>query len=414
MSAAMRFTSGISGALNARDAAEQVCRQVQDQLDGAPSHLVCVFASTIYRTSWQALLAHIHAQLTPHILIGCSGSGIIGGDKELEWVPAISIVAAHLPDVRLFPFVVTPDELALSDPGGFWVDKIGASPDAKPVFVLFADPYTVDPAKLLTELNTTYRSQPIIGGLISGGNKAGEQFLFLDTEVYTEGAVGVAMTGNIAMDTIVSQGCRPIGRPYVVTKSEDNIIWQLGGRQAVEVLHEVLSTLSPEDRDLAQRGSIFVGLVINEMRPTFTPGDFLIRNIVGLDPNTGAMAINDQVHVGQNFQFHLRDASTSREELRRLLEQRGHAGQSLPPAGALLFNCTGRGKSLYGTSHHDVKTIQTIAGKLPIGGFFCNGEIGPVGGINFLHGYTASLGLFRPRGAALDGPQGSKGVRPPA
>jgi len=391
----MQFCSGISDAVNARTAAEAACRQITEQMAGASCHLACVFASTAYRTSWSVVLSHIHAQLNPTVLLGCSGSGIIGGEQELEWVPGISVIAAHLPGVRLFPVAIAPDELELSSPGGFWVDKIGAAPDAQPVFIVFADPHTSDPLKLLTELNETYRGRPIIGGLVSGGNHAGEQFLFLDTEVYDEGAVGVAMTGNITMETVVSQGCRPVGRPYVVTKAEDNIIWQLGGRQAVEVLHEVLAVMTQPDRELAQQGSIFVGLVINEMRSAFSLGDFLIRNIVGIDPSVGALAITDRVQVGQTVQFHLRDAATSRDELRRLLEQRRKSnGQT--PVGALLFNCTGRGKSLYGIPHHDITTIRAVAGRLPIGGFFCNGEIGPIGGTNFLHGYTASLGLFRP------------------
>jgi len=391
----MRFTSGISDAVNAREAVEVACQQVLEQLGGAPCHLAHVFASTIYRAAWPSLLDYLSAQLKPHVLIGCSGSGIIGGGKELEWVPAISVVAAHLPDVRLFPFVVTPDELELSSPGGFWVDKIGASPDAHPVFVVFVDPQTSNPMKLLEGLNATYRTRPMIGGLVSGGNEPGEHFLFMQRQVYHEGAVGVAMTGNIMMDTIISQGCRPIGRPFVVTKAEENVIWQLGGQQALAVLHHVLFGLSPEDRELAQRGSVFLGLAMNEMRPAFGSGDFLIRNIVGIDPEQGAIAIADHIQVGQTVQFQLRDPSTSRQELRRLLAQVAH-GHGGPPVGGLLFNCTGRGKSLYGLSHQDVKTIQMVNGKLPIGGFFCNGEIGPVGGTNFLHGYTASLGLFRP------------------
>jgi len=391
----MRFTSAISDAVSATEAAQAACRQVTAQLAGASCDLACIFASTIYRASWPELLAEIHQQLAPRALIGCSGSGIIGGNQEFEWVPAISVVAAHLPQVKLCPFAVTPDELERSDPGGFWIDKIGVSPEAHPVFVLVADPYTCDPKKLITELNATYRGCPIVGGLVSGGNEPGEHFIFMGTEVVREGAVGVAMSGNIVMDTIVSQGCRPFGRPYVVTKAEDNVVWELGGRQALAVLHEVLSSLSPEDRELAQRGSIFVGLVFNEMRPNFASGDFLIRQIVGIDPNLGAIAVADQVEVGQTLQFQLRDPSTSRQELRRLLQQIGQAS-GLPPAGGLFFNCTGRGKSLYGTAHHDVKTIQTVSGKLPIGGFFCNGEIGPIGGVNLLHGYTASIGLFRP------------------
>ena len=391
----MRFTSGISDAVNAHQAAEAACAQAAAQLGGESCDLAWVFASPIYQTSWPDLLKLIHTRLSPRTLIGCSGSGIIGGGQELEWVPALSIVAAHLPEVRLFPFVVTPDELELSSPGGFWIDKIGASPETHPVFVLVADPYTCHAAKLLGELNTTYRTRPIVGGLVSGGNEPGEHLLFMDTTVYREGAVGVGMTGNIAMETIISQGCRPIGRPYVVTAAEGNAVLQLGGRQALEVLHEVLSGLTAEDRELAQQGSVFVGLAISEMRHAFGAGDFLIRNIVGIDPESGAMAVAEQLEVGQTIQFQLRDPATSRQELRRLL-QAIQSPRSLPPAGCLLFNCTGRGKSLYGLAHQDVKLIQTVSGKLPIGGFFCNGEIGPVGGTNFLHGYTASLGLFRP------------------
>ncbi len=391
----MRFTSGISGAVNADEAADAVCQQILEQLRGSPCDLAYVFASTIYRTSWPSLLKRIHDRLHPGVLIGCSGSGIIGGGQELEWVPAISIVGAHLPQVRLFPFVVSPDELEHSSAGGFWVDKIGASPDSHPVFVMVADPYSCRPMKFITELNATYRTRPIVGGLASGGSEPGEHLIFMNTEVYHEGAVGVAMTGNITMDTVISQGCRPVGRPYVVTQAEENVMLQLGGRQALTVLHEILSGLTPEDRELAQRGSIFIGFVVNGTRKTFAAGDFLIRNIIGIDPDLGAIAVADQVEVGQMLQFQLRDPATSRQELRRLLQQR-QPSLMPPPAGALLFNCSGRGRSLYGAAHQDVKTIQTVSGRLPIGGFFCNGEIGPIGGTNFLHGYTASLGLFRP------------------
>jgi small ligand-binding sensory domain FIST len=392
----MRFTSGISDAADAKQAAEAVCAEIRAQLGGQPCDLALVFASTIYRADWPQLLAQVQQQLAPTVLVGCSGSGIIGGTQELEWVPAISIVGARLPDVKLHPFYVAPDELELSSAGGFWVDKIGASPHSQPVFILFADPYTCQPMKLVDEISATYRARPIVGGLVSGGNEPGEQFIFHHGEVMREGAVGVALTGNIAMDTVISQGCRPIGRPYAITKSDENAILELGGRQALSVLHEVLSTLSVDDRELAQRGSIFIGLVINEMRQSFGAGDFLIRNIVGIDPDVGAIAVAEQVKLGQTIQFQLRDPATSRQELRRLLQQ-VQPSQVVPPAGCLLFNCTGRGKSLYGSAHQDLKTIQTISGKVPIGGFFCNGEIGPVGGMNFVHGYTASIGLFRPQ-----------------
>ena len=401
----MRFAAGLSDAVNVRTAAERACREVLDRLEGAPCHAAFVFASTAYRTAWPAVAADICDRLRPRVLIGCSGSGIIGGDQELEWVPALSIVGAHLPDVRLFPFSVSPEELEQSSAGGFWIDKIGVAPDAKPVFVTCVDPFTCDPNKLLQELNATYRSRPIVGGLVSGGTQPGDHFLFMDAEVSQKGAVGLAMAGNIAMDTVVSQGCRPVGRPYVVTKADEHIIWELAGRQAVDVLHEVLTVMTPEDRELAQRGSIFVGLVINEMRSAFSPGDFLIRNIVGLDPQAGALGISGDAQVGQTLQFHLRDAGTSRDELRRVLAARQSSIGTPAPAGALFFNCSGRGRSLYGTPHHDIQTIRAVAGQLPLGGFFCNGEIGPVGGTNFLHGYTASLGLFHPLARPAQPPQ---------
>jgi len=392
----MRFASGISDAVNASEAVEAVCRQAQEQLGSEPCDLACLFASTIYRTSWAPLLARLHERLRPRVLIGCSGSGIIGGGQELEWVPAVSLVAAALPDVKLFPFAVTPEELDGSSPGGFWVDKTGVSPAAHPVFILVADPYTCNPVQLVEELNATYRARPIVGGLVSGGNEPGEHVLFSGTTVGHEGAVGVAMTGNLIMDAVISQGCRPIGRPAVVTKVDEHAVVELSGKPALAVLHHVLSRLPPEDRELAQQGSLFVGLVVDEMRrQAFAPGDFLIRNIVGIDPDLGAIAVAEEVRLGQTLQFQLRDPATSRRELRRLLLQ-AHPSHVLPPAGGLLFTCTGRGRSLYGLPHQDVRTIQAVSGKLPIGGFFCNGEIGPIGGTNFLHGYTASLGLFRP------------------
>jgi small ligand-binding sensory domain FIST len=396
----MRFTSGLSDAANPQEAVARACQQAKEQLAGEPCDLACVFASAVYRAAdWASIVSRIANWLEPRVLIGSSGSGIIGGGRELEWIPAVSVVAASLPQVRLFPFIVTPEELERSAAGGFWIDKVGASPQARPIFIVLVDPYTCDPTKLLAELNSTYRACPVIGGLASGGSQPGEHVLLFNGTVHREGAVGVAMTGNITMETIIAQGCRPVGRPYVVTRAEDNVVWELGGRQALAVLHEVLSQLSAGERELAQRGSVFVGLAVTEMRQAFASGDFLIRHIIGLDPDAGALVVADEVTVGQTLQFQLRDPSASRQELRRRLLQ-GQPTQAGPPAGCLLFNCTGRGRSLYGIAHQDVKTIQMVSGKFPIGGFFCSGEIGPIGGVNFLHGYTASLGLFRPGDAS--------------
>lgn len=410
----MRFVTGLSDAANAMDAADQVCRDILAQLAGAPCDLACVFISSVYRASWPDLVARIHDRLAPRTLIGCTGSGVIGAGQELEWVPGLSIAAARLPDVQAHPFAIAPDELEQSGGAGFWVDKIGASPAQAPSFILLADPLTCQPQTLLNQLGAAYRGVPAVGGLASGGNEPGEHALFLGTQVLNEGAVGVALTGNITMDTVVSQGCRPVGRPYIITKAEDNVVIELGGRQALAVLHEVLSGLPADDRELAQHGSIFIGLAINEMKAAMGSGDFLIRNIVGIDPDQGAIAVAEDIGVGQTLQFQLRDPGAARQELRRQLQAlpAGPAAAAGPPAGVLLFNCSGRGRSLYGTPHQDVRTIQTISGRVPIGGFFCNGEIGPAGGSNFVHSYTASVGLFRPvrvasPAAPMPGPLGA-------
>lgn len=391
----MQFACAISDAVQLLEAAREACQSALKQLAGASADLVCVFASPIYRTQWPEALALLHEQLTPSVLIGCSGGGIIGGTRECEAIPALSVVAAHLPDVKLHPFAVAPEELEHSEAGGFWVDKVGAMPAQQPIFILCVDPYTCEPTKLLAELNATYPKCPVIGGMASGGTGPGHHSLFSKGELLHEGAVGVAMTGNITMDTIVAQGCRPIGRPVVITKSEETIMWELSGRPALEVLRDVLMGLPASDQALAQR-AIFVGLVVNEMRPQFGSGDFLIRQVTGIDPPSGAIAVAEQVHAGQTVQFHILDPGAAREELRRRLTELSPAFQASPPAGALVFNCLGRGKSLYGVPNHDIRIIRTIGGKLPVGGFFCNGEIGPIGGVNFLHGFTASVGLFRP------------------
>jgi small ligand-binding sensory domain FIST len=202
----------------------------------------------------------------------------------------------------------------------------------------------------------------------------------------------VAISGEVEIRTVVSQGCRPIGKPFVITKGERNIIHQLGGHKPLEVLHHIFQEAPTSEQKLMQEG-IFIGRVIDERRPTFERGDFLIRHLVGADENSGAIAIGDHVRMGTTVQFHVRDAATAHEDLRTLLDP--HRQQ--PPAGALLFSCNGRGTRLFSQRDHDVTASREQLGSIPVAGFFCAGELGPVGGRNFIHGHTASLALFRPR-----------------
>ena len=392
----MQFASAISQEKDPKAALKALCEEVRKSLPENP-HLVLFFVSPAYQADWTELTTALRRFLGNPLLIGCSSSGVIGGDLEVEFLPAMSLVAAHLPDVTVHPFTVSPIELEISaTTKKKWTSQIGVSSAENPSFIIIPEPFSCDAMHLLDDLNEDFKERSVIGGLASGGTEAGGNFLFLNDEVIQEGAVGVALTGNIFLETIVSQGCRPIGERYIITKVDESAILELKGKPPVEILGELFATLSPKDRALAQH-SLFLGVVMNEMRAEFKRGDFLIRNILGADPGSGALIVGDRLIVGQTVQFHLRDAKTSEEDLRTLLLERLPTFKSNPPRGMLLFSCQGRGRELYGKPHHDIRMIRSFAGDSAIAGFFCNGEIGPVGGKTYLHGYTSSLGIFRER-----------------
>ena len=226
-------------------------------------------------------------------------------------------------------------------------------------------------------------------------------WLSLNGQIYEEGVVGVAMAGQIEFDVIVSQGCRPIDEPYVITKAEGNVVGEIAGRPTIHVLSEILEALPEKDKKLSEN-ALFVGIVMNENQTNFRRGDFLIRNIVGFDPESGSLMVGALLKAGQTIQFQLRDCETSAEDLKILLEKlkskTDASSRGAPPhggAGALLVSCCGRGRGLYGVPDHDAKMIQRLSGPLALAGFFANGEIGPIGEKNYIHGYTSSLGIFR-------------------
>ena len=391
----MRFASSIAEDKDPALAVEASFAQIRKQLDGFSPHVAFLFVSILYRTPWESILRKVQQELKVPLLLGCTGGGILGVDRELESVPAMSLVAAHLPRVELHPFAVAPEDLEEERESGFWIEKLGVNPGRDPVGVLLPEPFSCDCGALVESLNRVYPKMPLVGGLASGGEQEGENALFLNDRVVREGAVGVLMTGDVTLQTVVAQGCRPIGRPYIITKAEGNFILELAGHPALEALRQLFQTLSDEDRELARR-ALFLGVVTDEQKEKFQRGGFLIRNIIGMDPSTGALAVGDRLEVGQTVQFQVRDAQSSREDLQQLLRDRSKEAKD-SSAGALLFSCLGRGKDLYGEPHVDIRTIQAALGDCPIAGFFCNGEIGPVAERNFIHGFTASLGLFRPR-----------------
>ncbi|HXG09499.1 MAG TPA: FIST N-terminal domain-containing protein [Gemmataceae bacterium] len=388
----MPFTAVLSIVPQTARAVDEVCTRGQAQLAG-PIDLALVFFSP-HHAEYAALIGEtIRKRLAPRCLLGCSGEGIIGNDQEIEQRPAVSLwlgrwsrpvelEAFHLVQER------TPDGVSLLG----WPDGLVGAVPRRSAMLLLGDPYTFPVDLLLEQVNTDYPGLRVLGGMCSGGGGPGESRLLIDGWVVQAGAVGVLLQGELGLRSIVSQGCRPIGRHLVITRAEDNIIRELGGRPPLEQLQQLWQELSPEEQQLLQRG-LHIGRVINEYQGEFQRGDFLVRNVLGIDRESGALAITDWVRVGQTVQFHVRDARTADEDLRALLQLDLSAHEKRPTA-ALVFSCNGRGTRLFPEPHHDARTIRAEAGEIPLAGFFAAGELGPVGGQNFIHGFTASVVLF--------------------
>lgn len=410
----MRWASALSTRPFLEAAVEEVVSQAQTILQ-ASADLGFVFISSAFASEYSRLLPLLRDRLPGVSIVGCSGGGIVGMTqrgkaREVEEEPAISLTLAHLPDVQIQPFYVSASDLPdLDSPPDTWTELIGVSPAESPNFVLLADLPRVN--DLLQGLDFAYPGAAKVGGLASSGMLgSGATGLFCNDRFYREGAVGVALSGNIVLDTIVAQGCRPIGQPYWVTEGDRNILLAMQEddgsglpsdrcavtRSPLEQLQDLVQNLNEEDRQLAQQNHIFIGVAQNGFKQTLEPGDFLIRNLLGVDPRVGAIAIGDLIRPGQRIQFHLRDAETSAEDLDLLLRRYVQTSQSGSSAiGALMFSCLGRGEGLYGEPNFDSQLVNEYLAELPIAGFFCNGEIGPVGGSTFLHGYTSVFGIYR-------------------
>lgn len=405
----LKWANALSTLASLEAAVEEVVTGATQQL-GAEPDLAFVFISSAFASEFSRLMPLLRERLrTAPPLIGCSGGGVIGTNRsgearELEGEPGLSLTLARLPGVKVQTFKISADRLPdLDSSPESWVDLIGVSPAEQPQFVLLADPFSSRINDLLEGLDFAYAGSAKVGGLASGGPVPSNTGLFCNYQRHQQGTVGVALSGNIVLETIVAQGCRPIGQPYRVSAGERNVVMQLenaigeGSRpqSALEALRSLIPTLSEEDRRLAQN-SLFVGVVRDEFKLHLEPGDFLIRNLLGVDPNTGAIAIGDRVRPGQRIQFHLRDANTSALDLETLVDK--HQRQTPKPdrtVGALMFSCLGRGAGLYGKPNFDSSLFGRYIGNVPISGFFCSGEIGPVAGSTFLHGYTSVFGICR-------------------
>ena len=387
------FSSALSRAKSWKDAVEEVAAKAQKDLDGKTCDLAVFFVSEAYENFDAQEFSRLFSdRLSYRVALGCNSSGVVGSDTEVEMEPALSILAMHLPGVKLYPFQLSGDDTVSIKTGADLIPFLDIYPTDRPRFLCLADPMTADVTALLHGFNEGYKGSPVVGGLASGAVMNVPNWLYLNGQVYKEGAIGVVLVGDIEFDVAVSQGCRPIDKPYVITKAEQNVLYELAGRSALEVVRDVLEGLPAKDRTLAEQ-SLSVGLAMSEQKTSFHRGDFLIRNIMGFDPDSGSLMVGAVLKVGQTLQFQIRDSGTSSEDLRVMLEGMKNPGGSA--CGGVLVSCCGRGKNFYGHPHHDVHLIQGIKGPLPLTGFFANGEIGPVGQKNYVHGYTSSLVIFK-------------------
>jgi small ligand-binding sensory domain FIST len=396
----VRWASGISTANELSTAVEQASDELERQLEGADCDLLLLFVTPQHRGRWHELPSALRDRFPRAVVVGCSGGGVLGDGRELEQSAGLALAGASLPGVELTPFHLpaerTPDP---AEPGddptverANWNHALGLADGPDPHVILLPDPFTWAGPELLESLDRAYPRGIKIGGLSSGGARPGEHRLFCERSAHHRGMVGVALRGTIEFDAVVAQGCTPIGVPMFVTRHQQQVIFDLDGRPAVEVLQRLFEELDDRDRARA-RNSLLLGVVMDPQREVYNRGDFVIRDLVGVDPQSGALATATPLYKNAVVQFHLRDADTARAEMHELMAAKARGPT---PAAALLFSCLGRGRGLYGQPNHDSELIREHLGaELPVAGFFCNGEIGPVTGRTHLHGYTSAMVLVR-------------------
>lgn len=383
----MKVGAGISTEAESVAGAFAAARQAADGLDGADADLVVVFASGSHLTAPAEMLAAVYAELSPGALVGCGAGGVLGSGRELESGTGVAVWAAALEGGHARPFHAT---VAGDDDTGVLEGLPEPGPDA--ALIMLSDPYSFPTDAVLDGIARESAGVPVLGGLSSARSPLGAAALFSGDSVRESGAVGVCLNG-VEMIPCVSQGAAPLGREMTITAAQANVIHELAGKPAVAAIEQTISELSILDRALVA-GGLLIGIVIDGGKPEYEQGDFLVRGVLGADPDTGAITVGTVVAAGQVVRLHARDARSADEDLRRALQLRAAAIGGQRPAGALVFSCNGRGQSMFGATDHDAAMVAHELGGAPAAGFFAAGEIGPVGGRSFLHGYTATIAVF--------------------
>jgi len=377
---------GLSEAEDASLAFTAAAEEAAAGLDGS-CDLCVVFVGMPHLGSEREILDIVRSRLTPDSLIGCGAGGVIGSGRELEGGSGAVVWALSAPQaeisVRALTTLPTDDGIVL-----------GGLPDDPALYgdamIVLADPSTFAVDTLLAHVDEARPAMPVIGGLASASGP-GSASLLLDDEVVPAGAIVASLSG-VEVLPCVSQGAAPIGPEMTVTAAEGNLITKLASKPALERLREVIGGLDEREQGLAAHG-LLLGVVIDENQPSYERGDFLVRPIAGVDPGSGALTVADRVRVGQTVRLHVRDASSASDDLREALATRRLALGDAGAAGTLVFSCNGRGRHMFGEEGHDASALEEALGA-PAAGFFAAGEIGPVGGRNFLHGFTATMAVF--------------------
>ncbi len=368
-------------------------RRLRSRLRAERVSLGLVFMSPKFFPHAQQVLEilRVHAQIP--LLAGCSSNGLIAGAEEIENAGGLVLCLYSLPGATLKLVRFTQVQTEAAEDKNYWVSETGLSPDQVNGWLTFIDPFHMDAEAWLRTWNKSYPSLPVYGGLASGNFPEPLTQVYLDGEVFEDGGVALAVGGEVTLSGVVAQGCTPIGETWTLTRVEQNLIRHIGNRPAYAVLAETVSQLPPDEQQQA-RGNLFIGLVVNEYLEDFHRGDFLVRNLIGGDPNSGVLAVGALPRAGQTIQFQRRDAASASQDMNDLLEVTCRNLVGTEVYGGCMFCCTGRGKNLFGRTSHDAGLVQGHFGPLGLAGFFCNGEIGPIGEKNFLHSHTAALALF--------------------
>lgn len=368
-------------------------RRLRARLPAPQVSLGLVFMSPKFFPHARQVLEILRVHGCIPLLAGCSSASLVANGEELESAGGLVLALYSLPGATLKGVRFSQDDVEKAEDDHFWPVETGVIGANVNSWLAFIDPFHLDAESWLRTWNQNYSGVPVFGGLASGNFPEPLTQVYLDGEAYEDGGVAIAVGGDVELTGVISQGCTPIGEAWTLTRVEQNLIRHIGNRPAYTVLSETVSQLSPEDQRKAQ-GNLFIGLVVNEYLDEFHRGDFLVRNLLGGDPNSGVLAVGALPRMGQTIQFQRRDASAADEDMNELLERTKKDLTGRTIYGGCLFCCNGRGKSLFGRPSHDAALVQAHFDLPGLAGFFCNGEIGPVGAKNFLHSHTAALALF--------------------